>query len=279
MCLTVEPKAAPEPLAFRGRSRSTATSRPAQCYAHFQMALMGHGLWEYYLTSRDIEAPRPDHRLRRLMTHHASSRTAGQASRLDLRLGRTNCGPVHLGGRRRERAAAGTTNCVEVMGWAAVAHRPEDTSRSGKDAVARTARASTSPQGCGPPRSRPSRRPRRSRDLKAEATGGGQGETDLDRAGRAGQGRPLPGQVRDVQDGGTASPAGRTDRAAAPGRQGVEARVGRIPQEAAWPSGQATNLPNVPDGPARPQGREHGGLGAPTGHDYFAVKSWTAGDR
>jgi hypothetical protein len=94
----------------------------SSCYAHFQMALMCHGLWEYYLVSRDQEALDPMIGFADLMTHHAMLKNPqGKSVGWTYAFG-DYWGPYTWEDRGTDKLVGWSDwhyNVVEVMGWVA----------------------------------------------------------------------------------------------------------------------------------------------------------------
>lgn len=277
MCLTVEPKGGTRDLyAFQGPFEKYRDQSASQCYAHFQMALMGHGLWEYYLVTRDIEALDPIVGFADLMTHHAMLKDPQ-----GKRAGWTYAWGDYWGPYTWEDAGGKSGgwhyNCVEVMGWAAVLTGRSDYIEVCKDAVAQYGPGFDISAGVMGAQFKPEPAAAAVTDLKAEAAGGG--KVKLSWTAPAGPGKAARYQVKCAPSRIVERVSGWPDRTEPlpKDRAEWEARVAEFhkKQRAFW---AAANLPGAPAAGAAGKAETMEVSGLAAGTTYFAIKSWTAGD-
>jgi len=277
MSLTVEPKGGTRNLyAFQGPFEKYRDQSASQCYAHFQMALMGHGLWEYYLMSRDIEALDPLIGFADLMTHHCMLKDPqGKRAGWTYAFG-DYWGPYtweDAGGK----GGGWHYNCVQVMGWAAVLTGRPDYAEVCRDAVAQYGPGFDVAAGVMGAQYKAEPPAAAVTDLKAEALGGG--KVKLTWSAPAGPGKAARYQVKCSTSKIVERVSGWPDRTE-PLPQTTkewEARVAAFhaKQRAFW---AAANLPGAPAPGAagKAESMEVSGLAAGTIH--FAIKSWSAAD-
>ncbi len=281
MTLQVEPKGGTRSLyAFQGPFAKYRDQSASQCYAHFQCALMCHGLWEYYLVSRDIEALDPIVGFADLLTHHCMLKDPeGKQAGWTYAFG-DYWGPYTWEDKGTDQRVGWRDwhyNCVQVMGWATVL--------TGRTDFAEVCKSATAQYGSGfdvaagvmgaqhklePPAAAVT-------DLKAEALGGG--KVKLTWTSPGGPGKAARYQVKSSTSKIVELVSGWPDKTEPlpQDRKEWEARAAAFNarQRAFW---AAENLPNAPAPGAAGQAESMEVSGLAAGTTYFALKSWTAGD-
>jgi hypothetical protein len=257
----------------------------SQCFAHFQPALMCHGLWEYYLVSRDQEALDPMIGFADLMTYHAMLKDP-QGSRVGWTYAFGDYwGPYTWEERGTTAKVAWSDwhyNVVEALGWIAVLTGRSDyvdVCRDGIAAygprfdIAAGVMASQWPRGRHEP-------PGAVADLKAEALGGGKVKLTWTAPAGSDKGpRAARYQVKHSTAKMVERISGWPDRTEPlpQNRKEWEARAAAFnaAQRAFW---AATSAPNPP-APAAAGGAESLTVeGLAPGTYNFAVKAWGEAD-
>lgn len=140
--LCIEPAGGTRNLyAFQGPFEKYRDLSASQCYAPFQMALMGHGLFEYYQMSRDIEALDSMIGFADFLCHHSIIRDPEGKRQGWTYAFADYWGPYtweDSGKAGKARAAWSDWHycCVETLGWTAQFTGREDYVDTLRDAVA-----------------------------------------------------------------------------------------------------------------------------------------------
>ena len=285
MTLTVEPKGGTKNLyAFQGPFEKYRDQSASQCYAHFQTALMVHGLFEYYMVSRDIEALDPMIGFADLMRHHCMLvDPAGKRCGWTYAFG-DYWGPYTFAdsGRAKEPPAAWKYwhyNCVESLGWVAQFTGRADYVEALKDAVAAYGSqpafdAAAAIMATEHPHADQAVPPGAVADLKAQATGNGtvrlswtapRGPTRVARYQVKYSTAKIVELVKGWPDRTEPLPADRKEWEA-------RAAAFNAKQRAFWAADNVANPP-APKPAGAVEGMSIEGL--PPGTYYFAIKAWS----